>query len=231
MADPLPLFTAAVAFVLTALLAWRYALRRKPYQLVWTLSLFLLGLAAAIAFLGNPDVVGWSGAGAALYRLYLPLTAVPVGLIGLGVLQLFRDRPKVATYYGIYWVATAVLVVLVTALAPLRDPIDGVPLASEGPNVGGRYLPLFGAVSWLQTVPGAIIFIGGGLYTWWRERARYYGLFFALGGVLFTVAGFSSRLGAPGMFFVITALAALSMFVGFVLSIEYSAATPSPAKA
>ncbi len=152
-------------------------------------------------------------------------------LIGLGVLQLFRDRPNIARYYAYFWIATAILVVVVTALAPIRDPVDGVNLAAEGPSVGGRHLPLFGAVSWLQTVPGAVAFIGGGLYTWWKARARRYGVLLALGGILFTVAGFSSRLGFPGGFFLITALAAVVTFLGFVWSVEHLAPAPSPAKA
>ena len=170
---------------------------------MWTAALGLLGIAAVLAFIGDPSVVGWSEG---LYKAYLPLTALPVGLIGLGVLQLFRDRPRLAKAYLVYWVATAILIVAVTALAPIRDPVDGVFLAAEGPAVGGRHLPLFGAVSWLQTVPGAIVFIGGGAYTWWRDRSRRYGLLLAVGGILFTIAGFSSRLGYPGGFFVITAL-------------------------
>ena len=228
MADYLPLVTAIVAFALTLLLSMQYSRRRKIHQLEWTLALFLLGVAAVLAFLGNPDVSGWTPT---LYRAYLPLTALPVGLIGLGVLQLFRDRPKLARFYGYYWLATAILVIVVTALAPIRDPADNVYLSAEGPSVGGRHLPLFGAVSWLQTVPGAIVFVGGGVYTFWKDRSRRYGLLLAAGGVLFTVAGFSSRLGAPSAFFVITAIASFVTFLGFVWSVEHVAPTPSPAKA
>jgi len=225
VADFLPLVTAVVAFALTLLLALQYFRRRKLHQLEWTVALGLLGLAAVLAFLGNPDVIGWSPL---LYRAYLPLTALPVGLIGLGVLQLFRDRPKLAEYYGVYWVATAILVIAVTAVASITDASA---LAAQGPNVGGRYLPAFGAVSWLQTVPGAVVFIGGGVYTWWKDRARRYGLLLALGGTLFTVAGFSSRLGSPSAFFVITAAAVFVTFLGFVWSVERIAPAPSPAKA
>ena len=231
MADYLPLLTAIVSFALTALLVRQYVERRKLHQLVWATSLGLLGLAAVLAYLGNADVVGWNEV---LYKAYLPLTALPVGLIGLGVLQLFRNRPALARYYGYYWIATAILVLAVTALAPLRDPdpVTGEFLAAQPPSVGGRYLPLFGAVSWLQTVPGAIVFIGGGVYSWWKDHARVYGWFLAAGGVLFTVAGFSSRLGAPWAFFVITAIAAVTMFLGFILAVEHAAASaPRPAKA
>ncbi len=225
MADPLPLVTAVVCFALTFLLVLQYRQRRRSYQAVWAASLGLLGLAAVVAFLGNPDVLGWSEG---LYKAYLPLTALPVGLIGLGVLQLFRDRPAMARVYAYYWVATAILVLLVTAAAPLTDPAG---LAAQGPAVGGHYLPLFGAVSWLQTLPGALIFIVGGAYSWWTDRSRAYGLLFALGGILFTVAGFSSRFGVPSAFFLITALAAFVTFLGFVWSVERVAPAAAPAKA
>lgn len=226
MADFLPLLTAIVSFALTFLLARQYSRRRKPHQLVWTLSLALLGLAAVVAFLGNPDIVGWSEA---LYRLYLPLTALPVGLIGLGVLQLFTHRPKLARVYGYYWIATAILVTVFCALGPIAD---GAGLVSQGPNVGGHYLPLFGAVSWLQTVPGAIVFVGGGVYTWAKDRHRVYGLILGAGGILFSVAGFSARFGVRQFFFLITALAAIVTFIGFILSVESRPATvPEPAKA
>src|SRR3990170_54730 len=130
MADYLPLLTAAVSFALTALLLRQYLNRRKLHQLVWTASLGLLGLAAVLAYLGNADVVGWNEA---LYKAYLPLTALPVGLIGLGVLQLFRDRPALARTYGVYWVATAILVIVVTVFAPLRP----VPRPRRGPVLRG----------------------------------------------------------------------------------------------
>lgn len=217
MADYFPLVTAAISFALAALLARQWAQRRKPYQLVWTVSLGLLGLAALLAFLGNPDVIGWSQP---LYRVYLPLTALPVGLIGLGVLQLFRNIPKAARYYGYYWIGTAILVIAVCAIAPVADVVASERLAEEGPNVGGRFLSLFGAVSWLQTLPGAIVFIGGGLYTWLKDRSRRYGLILGLGGILFSVAGFSPRLGLREYFFLITAAAAVITFIGFILSVE-----------
>jgi len=226
MADYLPLVTAAVSVALTGLLARQFLERRKRHQLVWTVSLALLGLAAVLAFLGNADVVGWN---AALYRLYLPLTALPVGLIGFGVLLLFRNYPKVARAYGYYWLATALLISGIAAAAPIVDPAG---LALEGPNVGGRFLPLFFAFSWLQTVPGAAVFVGGGLYTWYRERSRGYGLVLALGGILFTIAGLSSRLGLRDYFFVITMIASIVTFIGFILSTEISPATVGqPAKA
>jgi len=224
VADYLPLLTVIVAFALASLVGMQYARKRRLHQLEWLLALALLGVAAVLAFLGNPDVLGWS---AALYRLYLPLTAVPVGLIGLGVLQLFRDRPKLARYFGAYWVATAILVIAVAALAPVSNPAE----FAQGPIVGYRAMPVFGAVAWLQTVAGAIAFIGGGVYTTWKDRTRRYGLLFALGGILFTVAGFSSRLGAPSAFFVITAIASFVTFLGFVRSVEHVAPAPSPAKA
>ena len=224
MADYLPLLTVIVAFALASLVGMQYARKRKLHQLEWLLALALLGVAAVLAFLGNPDILGWN---AALYRLYLPLTAVPVGLIGLGVLQLFRDRPKLARYFGAYWVATAILVIAVAALAPVSNPAE----FAQGPIVGYRAMPVFGAVAWLQTVAGAIAFIGGGVYTTWKDRTRRYGLLFALGGILFTVAGFSYRLGAPSAFFVITAIASFVTFLGFVRSVEHVAPAPSPAKA
>src|SRR2546422_10040071 len=179
MADYLPLVTAIVAFALTLLLSMQYSRRRKIHQLEWTLALFLLGVAAVLAFLGNPDVSGWTPT---LYRAYLPLTAIPVGLIGLGVLQLFRDRPKLARVFGAYWVATTVLVIVVTAIAPLNDPSGLLPQA--GPSVGGRYLPALGATSWPPTLPGAIAFIGGGGDTSWEDRCPRAGLLLALGGIL-----------------------------------------------
>src|SRR2546427_11190453 len=157
MVDYLPLLTAAVAIALTFLLSVQYRKRRKLHQPEWLAALGLLGVAAVFAFLGNADVVGWSSP---LYRAYLPLTAIPVGLIGLGVLQLFRDRPKLARAFGAYWVATAVLVIAVAAFAPVSNPAE----FAQGPIVGYRAMPVFGAVAWLQTVAGASAIIGRGVY-------------------------------------------------------------------
>src|SRR3970282_1708260 len=106
MADYLPLVTAAVSVALTGLLLRQFPDGRKRHQLRGAVAPALPVLAAVLAFLGNADVVGWS---AALYRLYLPLTALPVGLIGLGVLLLFRNYPKVARAYGYYWLPPPLL--------------------------------------------------------------------------------------------------------------------------
>ena len=230
MVDYFPLVTGAVSLALTLLLARQFLQRRKRHQMVWTASLGLLAFAAFLAFLGNPDVVGWSPA---LYKAYLPLTAIPVGLIGLGVLYLFANHPRWSQVYAAYWAITAVLVLAIVAITPVKDPNAlGQSLAQQGPNVGGSFLPGFGSVSLFQTIPGAAVFIGGGVYSWWKDRTRKYGLVLALGGVLFTVAGSTSRLGSSATFFLLTALAAIVTFVGFVLAVEYSAGrAAAPAKA
>jgi len=53
-----------------------------------------------------------------------------------------------------------------------------------------------------------------------------------LGGILFTIAGLSSRLGLRDYFFVISMIASIVTFIGFILSTEISPATVGqPAKA
>ena len=230
MVDYYPLVTFFVTLALALLLGRQFAQRHKRHQLVWTVSLGLLALAALIAFLGNHDIVGWS---VAVYKAYLPLTAIPVGLIGLGVLLLFAKHPRWSQAYAAYWVITAALVLAVVAITPVKDPNAlGQSLAEQGPNVGGSFLPGFGSVSLLQTLPGAAVFIGGGVYSWWKDRTRKYGLILGAGGVLFTVAGATSRLGGSAVFFLLTTLAAIVTFIGFVLAVEFSAVrAASPAKA
>src|SRR5438552_1817489 len=84
-----PLVAAAVAFVFTALLVRQYADRRRPYQLLWAISLAMYGVASAAAVVGVRN--GWS---ASDYRIYWALGAVlNVPFLAAGELQLLvRNR-------------------------------------------------------------------------------------------------------------------------------------------
>ena len=85
----LPTVTSLLAFTFAFVLLRRYATRRQPYYLVWTLGLLWYALASGSEALGGAS--GWNSA---LYRLWYLTGAIGVAAyLGAGTLYLHRDPP------------------------------------------------------------------------------------------------------------------------------------------
>ncbi|HEY8449884.1 MAG TPA: hypothetical protein VIL95_05320, partial [Bacillota bacterium] len=129
---------ATVSALVTAVLAaavWRqYRWRRRPYQLVWGISLSL-GTLASLAYAAA------TATGAAFwFRLYYLCGALWVApLMGLGSLYLARSRWAPAFAVGLLGLGTVASVSILTA------PLDVTALASlTGSGRGILSLPSYG---------------------------------------------------------------------------------------
>ena len=223
-----PSAAAAIALVFAALLARRFARRRRPFEALWVVALLLYAVASAAVAQGL--LVGWTGAG---FRVYWALGAVlNVPHLAAGeVVLLFRDR-------RVLW---AVLLVLLfvsgfTVARVATAPLDPAALDHDLPL--GR--EVFGAgspahrLAQLVSYPAYVLLLAGCAWSAWRMRGRreLRDRFVGTAGIAVgaTVVAVASGVGAGfqvvPVFSVGLALGIAVMFWGFL-----RAARPAPAAA
>ena len=223
-----PSAAAAIALVFAALLARRFARRRRPFEALWVVALLLYAVASAAVAQGL--LVGWTGAG---FRVYWALGAVlNVPYLAAGeVVLLFRDR-------RVLW---AVLLVLLfvsgfTVARVATAPLDPAALDHDLPL--GR--EVFGAgspahrLAQLVSYPAYVLLLAGCAWSAWRMRGRreLRDRFVGTAGIAVgaTVVAVASGVGAGfqvvPVFSVGLALGIAVMFWGFL-----RAARPAPAAA
>lgn len=196
-------FLAAMLGALFAARVWgQWSHRRAPHQLAWALGLTAYALASLVeAYVSTSP---WS---VALYRVYFPLAAINVGLLGLGSVLLARQGVGTALLAALLGLAAifATLGPLMTPLAP-DQPItirgETRPLADWGTELGAKPFPYShpGRMGFLAlNVVGGLALVGGALLSWWKTRKPGVlligvgALLPFLGGTLSNLAGFDLR--------------------------------------
>jgi len=233
-----PLGSALVASAFTVTLARQYARRRKPHQIIWTVSMFLFALGAFLEFLMSFLVV--SGP---LFDLYYVSIGPETGLLGAGVVYLMRRR---LGEYVLYAVA-ALSACLIVAVLIWPVNITGIVPGAPGPAMtyqqwfqSSAVYGIYFAVSAFAAVPrdltmilnslGAILVVGGGLLGFVVDRRRSYALLIAAGALMNAIGGILlGVLGIPDVFFYFEFLGIVLLFLGFLLSSRFvfkSAAPP-----
>jgi hypothetical protein len=212
-----PLVAAGIAFAFAWLLLRQFLLRRRPYQLLWAISMLMYGLASAAAVIGV--VHGWSPF---VYATYWALGAVlNVPFLAAGEVQLLARNRTVDV------VVDVVLIFLVAyTVAVLRNAhVDAAALTERlpsGKHVFGDGTPAH-RLPQLISIPSFTILLIGTLWSAWSMRGRpelrdrFWGtLLIAIGATV--VAGgatFAAVGNLPG--FCITLVVGLvAMFAGFL---------------
>ena len=174
-----------------------------------------------------------------LFDFYYFLIGPEVGLLGAGVLYLIR--PRVGRYL-LYFVAAASAALLVSILI---WPVELTGLAASSPAT--TYQQEFHssvvngisyAVSAFNGIPrgitmvlnsaGAILVVGGGVYSWAADRRRRYALVITLGALMNAIGGILlGILNFPDVFFYFEFLGIVLLFLGFVLSTRFMVRTAS----
>jgi hypothetical protein len=222
MANQIPLITALVSTVFTALLLWQYAHRKKRHQLIWTLALALYGLTAFMEYFANPDVLGPS---LPLIKLYYSGTGPMVGLLGAGVLYLLAPKRWSDIYLALV-LALSAIVVLFTVSAQI--PSSEIQLAfnaglPQGFRAIVKELPMTARIPTMTlNITGALFLIGGSLFSYVRDRSRTYNIPLFFGGILPSLGGASiGFFNNADIFFEFELAGTILLFLGFVLSIGY----------
>jgi hypothetical protein len=214
----LPALVALVALLFAGSLARIYVSRRRPYQLVWILSLLLGALAGItfVLFLATDRNAGfflvYYATGGLLMAAYL----------GLGSVYLFAPR-RVAH-------ATAGVIVALSVVGLgflLSAPIHTTALHAANVEAGTKIVtgPSIAFIAILNTF-GAAAVIGGAMYSAWRlynrqgpARLLVANALIAAGTILAALAGTLARVASDGTYFwALLLVGFVVLFVGFNLT-------------
>jgi hypothetical protein len=227
-----PLVAAVVGFVFAALLVRQYADRKRPYQLMWAISLAMYGVASAAAFVGVKS--GWS---AFDYRVYWALGAVlNVPFLAAGELQLLLRHRVANLAIDVALVFVVVYVVVVLRHATL-DPAGLAPRLPSGKDVFGDGTPAH-RLPQLISIPSYVLLLGGASWSAWRMhgrpelRDRFIGTLLIAFGATIVAGGatFAAYGNLPG--FCVTLVAGIAvMFLGFLRASRPTPASVAPASA
>lgn len=218
-----PLLSSLVSLAFALAVLDQYLARRKPYQLIWSVGLFMYFIATGCEFL-----IGALDFNSVVYRLWYLFGAVFVAAyLGLGSVFLLAPR-RVATVILIILLLASALAAYRTATAPV-DPApmverlaagetlsgDGFPTGLSGPRLLTPFFNTFGAVA----------LVGGAAYSawvFWRRRIMPHrvasNVLIALGAMLPLLGGVFARLGQPDFLYILELVGIVVIFLGFLRS-------------
>lgn len=184
------------------------------------MTLFTLG--ALLEFLMNPGIFGPSELAVKLYYL----TVGPqVSLLGTGVLLLISPKWG-RRALSVIVVLSALLVIMGSVLSlDISKAVEsfqtsvvfGISAASRSFSEPIKLLTV------VLNVYGAIMLIGGSLFSFIRDRKRTFALMIAAGGLLNAVGGtLLGIFGNPEIFLEFELLGAVALFAGFIMSYRFA---------
>ena len=206
------MLSAVVSAVFAGVLALRYARRRRPHQLVWTIGLAMFTLAAAAGVLARSG-----GATEAEYRLFYLFGAIlNVAWLALGTTYLLAPRAARWALWGL------LAFTALASVAVFASPVDLSAAADTGKGFDRAPLPRI--LAGLGSGLGSLVLVAGALWSAWRFlRARHEGrralanVIIAAGVLVAAAGGTAAFTGASGVV-EWTNLAGVSLiFVGFLL--------------
>ena len=211
----LPLLASIVSLIFAITVLDQYFARRKPYQLVWAIGLFMFAISTASAFW----IEAW-GLNETAYRLWYLFGAVLVAAyLGMGTLYLLVRRRVahiimtillIASFYAIFMVFTAIIDL---------GAISASALSGEAmPDEVRLLTPFF-------NIFGTIALVGGAVYSawvFWRRRAMPHrvvsNVLIAVGAILPAMGGTLSRfeVSSSTAHAILILLGVIIIFIGFL---------------
>jgi len=222
----LPFLSSAVMILFTASVLQRYLVRRKPHFLFWGigLAMFAAGSLGEAYF----AVAGWSAA--VFFAWYLFGAALNAAWIGHGTLLLLVRRRWVHGVTGILIVGSLIAAGLMLSIMPRLNAAafdPGLPISEQYRSI----MPAIadGATVRLTTpffnIYGLLTLVGGALWSAWlflRKQVlgnRVLGnVLIAAGALSIGLASTATRLGFGGYLYLGELIAAVLMYVGFVVA-------------
>lgn len=214
----IPALAGLVSAAFAALVARQWFERRKPHQLAWGLGLAFYSIASLVE--AYVALRGWT---VPLYRLYFPLAAGLVGLLGAGTVFLLR-KPLVARAFA----GLVAALILVAALGQLTVPLtldtlvsaegEARPLTEWGTELGAKAVPFphpARVASLVLNVAGGLALIVGAIWSWWQTRAPGV-LLVGIGALLPFAGGTLSTLGLAQGRIVLQFAGVAVMFAGYL---------------
>ena len=214
-----PLITSIVSLIFAVTVLDQYFARRKPYQLLWAIGLFMYCISTFTEFWWNTQ-----GHVLILYRLWYLLGAILVAAyLGQGTLYLLMRRRQAHLIMVILSIAT-----IYAAVRVLTVEIDISGLTTLLTGVGVMPFDIRAIITPLFNTFGTLALVGGAIYSafiFWRKHILRHrviaNILIALGALLPALGGIHiSTNGDLNLFFVFELIGAIIMFVGFLRTKE-----------
>jgi hypothetical protein len=197
----------------------RWLAKRRPHELAWSVSLAMFTLGSAALWLGATN--GWDAPVFRAFYLFGAILNVP--FLALGTVYLLCTRRVGDRVCAAVALASAFAAGMLVA-SPLHSAIPSRDLP-QGSDVFG---PLPRVLAAVASGAGAVVVIGGALWSVWRLRARSqpYGgrivganVLIALGTIVLGAGGlFNSALGEMEAFAVTLVVGVTLIFAGFLIA-------------
>lgn len=212
----LPLISSIVSLIFAVAVFDQFLARRKPYQLIWAIGLFMYFISTGTEF--------WTearGLNEAVYRLWYLFGAIFVAAyLGMGTLYLLMARKAVHVIMGILLVFS-----VYAAFRIFTVSID----LSALEHLSGSVLPDdIRALSRYLSYGGTLALVGGAIYSswiFWRRKILRHRMFsnilIAVGVLLPAIGGGIMRAsGNLGAFYLFELAGIIIIFIGFLRSRE-----------
>lgn len=211
----LPLLAAIVSLILAVTVLDQYFARRKPYQLVWAIGLFMFFLS-----IGSASWIEAQGLNETAYRLWYLFGAILVAAyLGMGSLYLLARRRTAHIIMTILLIASFYAAFMVFTAAIDLGAISASGLSGEAmPDEVRLMTPFF-------NIFGTIALVGGAAYSawvFWRRRLMPHrvvsGILIAVGAMLPALGGTLSRfdVSSSGAHAILILLGVIIIFIGFL---------------
>lgn len=212
----IPLISAIVSFVFALAVLDQYFARRRPYQLIWAIGLFMYAISTSTEFW-----VGAWGLNVTVYRLWYLFGAIFVAAyLGMGTLYLLVRRRTAHIIMAILLAASLYATIRVFAAS---IDLGGLQVLSGTAMPQGIRLmtPAFNTF-------GTVALVGGAIYSawvYWRRKIMPHrvisNVLIAVGAILPAVGGTHMRLGGGlPLFYIFELVGIIIIFIGFLRSRE-----------
>ncbi len=212
----IPLISCIVSFVFAVTVLDQYFARRKPYQLVWAIGLFMYTIGAGTEFW-----TGVWGIDLIAYQLWYLFGAILVAAyLGMGTLYLLTRRKTAHIIMAILLVAS-----IYSAFRVFTANIDLTGMQTLTGGVMPADVRILTAI--LNTF-GTVALVGGALYSawiFWRRRILFNrmiaNILIAFGAILPAIGGSNLTVGGSiRVFFIFELLGIIIIFIGFLRTKE-----------
>lgn len=208
----IPLFSSVISFVFSILLLNQFIKRRKIHQLLWMIALLFFGISTLMELLMNPDILGIN---IILFSIFYVTASSLVALLGAGQLYLIFKN-KISHFFLLFVIIFTIILLIALIVVPFPTSLTFVGELGEDIRVISNGYPISVRIfAILLASVGGIILILGSLYSFVRDRKRYYALFFVVGAL------FPMLRNVPFGYLGNELACVIFLFTGFLISILF----------
>jgi len=214
----IPLVTCIVGFIFAVTVLDQYFARRKPYQLLWAIGLFMYSIAAFTEF-----YAGVYGITSAILRLWYLIGAILVAAyMGMGTLYLLMRRRNANIIMAVLGMASVYAAIRIfTANIDVTGLTKLTGIGVMPTDVRAILAPVFNAFGTFALVGGAIY----SAYIFWRKHILPHrvvsNILIAFGAILPALGGTHlTFVGNLNVLFIFELAGVIIMFIGFLRTKE-----------